>query len=58
MSYKDKRRCIKAMLLESDFERFTDICKELNISKVEQVTNLVITFNNNHLKRNVKKHIK
>lgn len=52
--YKDKRICIKAMLLPEDFNKFAEICKEKNISKVEQLTTLVKAFNSNHNKKKKK----
>jgi hypothetical protein len=52
--YKDKRMCVKAMLMPEKYELFSKICKELKISKVEQVTNLVNLFIDNHIKRNKK----
>jgi hypothetical protein len=55
--YKDKKRCAKAMLKPDRYDLYVKICKELNISKVEQTTNLVNCFIDNYPKH-AKKHIK
>ena len=56
--YKDKKRCAKAMLKPDRYDLYVKICKELYISKVEQTTNLVNLFIDNHLKKHAKKHKK